>query len=111
VGLSQRADSLAAIFRWPVTLLIVMIGISTSTALVRAGATQGDAGQPACRRPVGRVSMIFTWYVAEFNNYNRIYGSLGATVGFMTWIWLSVMIVLIGAELDAAIEKRTSRES
>jgi membrane protein len=35
---------------------------------------------------------------------------LGAVVGFMTWIWLSVMIVLIGAELDAAIEKRTSRE-
>ena len=40
----------------------------------------------------------------------RIYGSLGAVVGFMTWIWLSVVIVLIGAELDAAIEKRTSRE-
>jgi membrane protein len=51
--------------------------------------------------------MIFTWYVAEFNSYNRIYGSLGAAVGFMTWIWLSVVIVLIGAELDAAIEKRT----
>ena len=55
--------------------------------------------------------MIFTWYVAEFNSYNRIYGSLGAAVGFMTWIWLSVMIVLIGAELDTAIEKRTSMES
>jgi membrane protein len=53
--------------------------------------------------------MVFTWYVAEFNSYNRIYGSLGAVVGFMTWIWLSVVIVLIGAELDAAIEKRTSR--
>ena len=47
------------------------------------------------------VSMIFTWYVAEFNSYNRIYGSLGAAVGFMTWIWLSVVIVLIGAELNA----------
>jgi membrane protein len=54
---------------------------------------------------------MFTWYVAEFNSYNRIYGSLGAVVGFMTWIWLSVVIVLIGAELDAAIEKQTSRES
>ena len=57
------------------------------------------------------VSMIFTWYVAEFNSYNRIYGSLGAAVGFMVWIWLSVVIVLIGAELDAAIEKQTSTES
>jgi membrane protein len=34
---------------------------------------------------------------------------LGAVVGFMTWIWLSVVIVLIGAELDAAIEKRATR--
>ena len=57
------------------------------------------------------VSMVFSWYVAEFNSYNRIYGSLGAVVGFMTWIWLSVVIVLIGAELDVAIEKRTTREA
>ena len=57
------------------------------------------------------VSVVFTWYVAEFNSYNRIYGSLGAVVGFMTWIWLWVVIVLIGAELDTAIEKRTTSES
>ena len=57
------------------------------------------------------VSMIFSWYVADFSSYNRIYRSLGAVVGFMTWIWLSVVIVLIGAELDTAIEKRKTRES
>jgi membrane protein len=37
-----------------------------------------------------------------FDSYNRVYGSLGAGVGFMTWIWLSVVIVLLGAELNAA---------
>jgi membrane protein len=112
VGLSQRADSLAAFFRWPVTLFIVMIGLSI---VYRIGPSRSDArwrwvtpGSALAAVLLVAVSMIFTWYVAEFNSYNRIYGSLGAAVGFMTWIWLSVMIVLIGAELDAAIEKRTS---
>ena len=113
VGLSQRADSLAALFRWPVTLLIVMIGLSI---VYRIGPSRSDPrwrwvtlGSALAAALLIVVSMIFTWYIAEFNSYNRIYGSLGAVVGFMTWIWLSVVIVLIGAELDVAIEKRTSR--
>ena len=115
VGFSQRADSLAAFFRWPVTLFIVMIGLSI---VYRIGPSRSDArwrwvtsGSALAAVLLVAVSMIFTWYVAEFNSYNRIYGSLGAAVGFMTWIWLSVVIVLIGAELDAAFEKRRFRES
>jgi membrane protein len=115
VGLSQRADSLAAIFRWPVTLLVVMIGLSV---VYRIGPSRSDArwrwvtlGSALAAVLLVAVSMFFTWYVAELNSYNRIYGSLGTVVGFTTWIWLSVVIVLIGAELDAAIEKQTSRES
>ena len=110
MGLSQRADSLAAFFRWPVTLLIVMIELSI---VYRIGPSRSDArwrwvtlGSALAAVLLVAVSMIFTWYMAEFNSYDRIYGSLGAIVGFMTWIWLSVVIVLIGAELDAAIEKR-----
>ena len=34
-------------------------------------------------------SMLFSWYVSNFGNYNETYGSLGAVIGFMTWIWLS----------------------
>jgi membrane protein len=98
-----------------VTLLVVMIGLSV---VYRIGPSRSDArwrwvtlGSALAAVLLVAVSMIFTWYVAEFNSYNRIYGSLGTVVGFTTWIWLSVVIVLIGAELDAAIEKQTSRES
>ena len=35
-------------------------------------------------------SMLFSWYVANFDSYNKTYGSLGAGVGFRRWIWLSV---------------------
>ncbi|MDQ7762088.1 YhjD/YihY/BrkB family envelope integrity protein, partial [Xanthomonas sontii] len=50
----------------------------------------------------------FSWYVASFDSYNRVYGSLGAAVGYMTWIWLSVVIVLLGAELNAEIERENA---
>lgn len=48
----------------------------------------------------------FTWYAAHFGAYNKTYGSLGAVVGFMTWLWLSVTIVLLGATLNCEIERR-----
>jgi len=70
VGLSQRAESLAAIFRWPVTLLIVMIGLSI---VYRIGPSRTDArwrwatlGSALAAVLLVAVSMIFTWYVAEF---------------------------------------------
>jgi membrane protein len=50
------------------------------------------------------VSALFTWYVGNFGHYDRTYGSLGAIVGFLTWVWLSTMVLLYGAELNAAAE-------
>ena len=52
--------------------------------------------------------MLFSLYVASFDSYNKTYGSLGAGIGFMTWIWLSVVIVLLGAELNAEMEHQTA---
>ncbi len=50
------------------------------------------------------VSVAFSWYAANFSTYNATYGSLGALVGFLTWIWLSVTIIIVGAELNAELE-------
>lgn len=50
-------------------------------------------------------AMLFSWYVANFADYDRTYGSLGAAIGFMTWMWLSAIIVLVGGEIDAEIER------
>jgi membrane protein len=55
-------------------------------------------------------SMLFSWYVS-FESYNRLYGSLGTAVGFMVWIWLSVVVILIGAELNAEMEHQTARDT
>jgi membrane protein len=56
-------------------------------------------------------SLLFSWYAANFGSYNKTYGSLGAVVGFMTWIWISTIVVIIGAELDAEVEHQTCRDS
>ncbi len=55
------------------------------------------------------VSALFSWYVASFGSYNKTYGSLGAIFGFMTWMWLSMVVVLVGAKLNAELERNFRR--
>lgn len=50
-------------------------------------------------------SALFSWYVASFGSYNKMYGSLGAIFGFMTWMWVSMVVILVGAKLDAELER------
>jgi membrane protein len=54
------------------------------------------------------MSILFSWFVANFGSDNRTYGSLGAIIGFMTWIWLSIIVVLVGAKLNAQMERQTA---
>jgi membrane protein len=53
-------------------------------------------------------SLLFTWYAANMGSYNATYGSLGSLIGFLFWIWISVNIVIVGAELNAEIEHQTA---
>jgi membrane protein len=53
-------------------------------------------------------SVAFSWYLDSFRRLGATYGSLGAIIGFMLWVWLSVLIVLMGAELNSEIEHQTA---
>ena len=55
------------------------------------------------------VSGLFSYYAANFGTFNKTYGSLGAIIGFMLWIWLSVTVILIGGKLNAILEHRTAK--
>nr|WP_307192829.1 YihY/virulence factor BrkB family protein [Methylobacterium gregans] len=114
LGLDQKAWYIA-LLRFPALLLLVVTSLSV---LYRFG--------PSRRKPKWRwvtwgsavagvlwliVSGLFSWYVANFGSYNETYGSLGAAIGFMTWIWLSTTVVLLGAELNAEMEHQTSRDT
>ena len=56
-------------------------------------------------------SALFSLYAASFGKFNETYGSLGAVIGFMTWLWISAIVILLGAELDAEMEHQTARET
>jgi membrane protein len=53
-------------------------------------------------------SLAFSTYVNTFAHYDKTYGSLGALVGFMVWLWFSILIVLLGAELNSEVEHQTA---
>ncbi len=109
-GLGGVTDTLVRLARWPVLLL----GVGVFIALVyRFGPSRESVawrwvswGSAFASITWIVSSAAFSWYVANFGNYNATYGSLGAVIGFMTWIWLSAFVVLIGAQLDAEMETR-----
>src|SRR3982750_48200 len=115
VGLSSFSDRLLSIARWPLLLILVVFGLAL---IYRYGPSRHEAKWRGGTRGSGGGgvlwmlgSMAFSWYVASFDSYNRTYGSLGAGVGFMTWMWLSIAIVLLGAELNSEMERQTARDT
>jgi membrane protein len=56
-------------------------------------------------------SALFSWYLSNWGDYSGTYGSLGAAIGAMMWIYLSLWIVLVGAELNAEIEHQTAKDT
>ena len=56
------------------------------------------------KRTIVVASGLFTWYVASFGSYDATYGSLGAIFGFMTWLWITAIIVIVGAEPNSEIQ-------
>ena len=53
-------------------------------------------------------SAALSFYLSNFADYNATYGSLGAAIGLMMWMWLSAIVVLAGAELNSEIEHQTA---
>jgi len=101
--------------RWPLMLAAIMLILAV---LYRYGPDRRKArwrwvswGSVAAAVLWVGASMVFSWYVANFAHYDRTYGSLGAVIGFMTWTWISTIVVLMGAELNAEIEHQTAVDS
>ncbi|GEP04129.1 YihY/virulence factor BrkB family protein [Methylobacterium oxalidis] len=114
IGISDSAWFIA-LLRWPALLVVLLAGLSV---LYRYGPSRerarwrwvGTGSLVACILWLV-ASLLFSWYVANFGNYNETYGSLGAVIGFMTWIWISATIVLLGGEINAEMEHQTVRDT
>ncbi|MGH6926507.1 MAG: YihY/virulence factor BrkB family protein [Propylenella sp.] len=112
MGLGGFQETLISLLRWPVLIVISALGISL---LYRFGPSRERAqwswvswGSVIASVLWLVASILFSWYLANFADYNATYGSLGAVIGFMMWTWLSVVILLAGAELNAEMEHQTA---
>lgn len=112
---TRSATGLLTLLRWPLLLAMVLFALA---ALYRYGPSRTHAqwrwvswGSAIAGIIWLVVSLMLTWYVSNFGNYNATYGSLGAVIGFMIWIWVSTMIVLLGGEINAEMEDQTARDT
>jgi len=115
LGLERATAWVVTLAKWPLLFAAAALGIA---ALYRYGPSRNRAkwrwitwGSAFAALGWIAVSVLFSWYAANFGSYNKTYGSLGAVIGFMTWMWMSTIVILLGAELDAETEHQTCRDS
>lgn len=113
--LERWQELLARFARWPFILVFVACGIAV---IYRYGPSREKArlkwiswGVVLSTALWLAASMLFSFYIENFANYNVTYGALGALIGLMVWVWISVVILIVGAELNAELEHQTFRDS
>jgi membrane protein len=115
VGLGSATELLISLLRWPI---IIVVSAAAISLLYRYGPSRERAKWRwvtwgGCFAAIVWLiaSILFSWYLSNFADYNATYGSLGAVIGFMLWTWISVVILLLGAELNSELEHQTARDS
>ncbi len=113
--LDRWTEIIIRLARWPVMMLFVAGGIMM---LYRFGPSREPAklkwltwGAAFSTVAWLAASIAVSFYLGNIADYNATYGTLGALIGFMVWTWISVIIVIVGAEINAELEHQTARDS
>jgi membrane protein len=109
IGIGDTAVTVWDIAKWPVLLLIV----SFMFAILYWAAPNVKHPKFRWVSPGGVLAVIvwiiasaaFAFYVANFGSYNKTYGALGGVIVFLVWLWISNIAVLLGAEINAELER------
>jgi membrane protein len=112
LGLAPESRFIIGLVRWPLLFVILLLALGV---LYRFGPSRRAArwewlsvGTLVAALVWIAGSSALSWYLQNFGNYNATYGSLGAAIGLMMWMWMSAIIVLCGAELNSEIERQTA---
>jgi membrane protein len=115
IGLAPDSRFLVSLARWPLLFAILLAALGI---LYRFGPSRRAArwewlsvGTVAAALLWIAGSSLLSWYLSNFANYDATYGSLGAAIGLMMWMWMSAIIVLCGAELNSEIEHQTAPDT
>lgn len=104
-----------AMFRWPILLVVLMVSLSV---LYRYGPSRPTAkwrwvspGAAASSATWVVGSVLFSYYTSQFTRLNPLLGSLGAFTLFFLWSYLTVLVVLLGAQVNAEIEREAEKDA
>jgi membrane protein len=109
IGLGDAAVTTWGIVKWPVLILIV----SLMFAILYWASPNAKTGGFRWVSPGGIFAVViwvvasaaFAFYLASFASYNKTYGTLGGIIAFLVWLWISNIAIMLGAELDAELER------
>jgi membrane protein len=114
-GVADTAVTIFSIVKWPVIVIVLL----TMLAILYYGAP--NVRHPGIRwiTPGGILAVLvwilasvgFAFYVSNFSSYNATYGSLAGVIVFLIWLWISNIAVLLGAEMNAELERGRELES
>jgi membrane protein len=112
LGLAPESRFIVSLARWPLLFVLLLFALGV---LYRFGPSRRAArwewlsvGTLAAGLLWIAGSSALSWYLQNFANYNATYGSLGAAIGLMMWMWMSAIIVLCAAEFNSEIERQTA---
>ena len=115
VPLRPAAETALMLGRWPAVALLMTLALS---AIYRIGPCRSrpkwrwaTAGAAVATALWLAGSAAFSAYVARFASYDETFGVLGAVMLLMTWFYLTAFAVLLGAELNAEVERQTARDT
>lgn len=109
LGVGQSAVTAWDIAKWPVLVLLVSLMLTilyyASPNVRHPGVRWVSPGSVLAVLLWMVASAAFAFYVASFASYNKTYGALGGVVVFLVWLWITNTVILLGAELNAEIER------
>jgi membrane protein len=109
IGVGGTAVDVWNIAKWPVILVVAM----TMFAFLYWAAPNVKQPKVSWVSPGSALGVLiwilasaaFAFYVAEFASYNKTYGALGGVIVFLVWLWITNIALLLGAELNAELER------
>lgn len=107
LGLGAAFEIIVGVLRWPVIVLIMMFTVALIYYLapdVEQSFRWITPGSVVAVLVWILASLGFAWYVENFGNYNRVYGSIGAIIILLTWLYLTAFFLLAGGAMNAVIE-------
>jgi membrane protein len=109
IGLGSQAVTVWSIAKWPVLVILVSLMFS----ILYWASPNAKTGGFRWVSPGGIFAVVlwiaasaaFAIYLANFADYNKTYGTLGGAIAFLVWLWISNQAILLGAEMDAELER------